>query len=185
VKIHYISPYSYPEKNIGGAINDAVRQLNASPDDWIVHMDMDAMWLLPDSKAQVERILSQTSYDVLGCMTNRVGSAEQLVGGYFNEDDRIRNHIDIARHCRTNAGDLVKRAQGVVAAFMMCFRMSAWQAVGGFVEDVLNFDTLFCWEVVRVCPGGVGIMQGVYVFHQYRLMSTNPRRDARHLMKTS
>lgn len=178
--VHYISPYSV-DKNIGKAINDAVKALNCSADDWIVHCDQDMMWLLPDSKAQVEHILKETTYEVLGCMTNRVGSTEQCRSEIFSENDRIRDHIEIAIECRKNAGDIVVRANGVMAAFMLCFRVSAWTAVAGFNEGVLNFDTLFCWEVNKICTGGIGLMKGVYVFHSYRLWSQNARKDIKHL----
>jgi hypothetical protein len=182
MRIWYISPYS-TEKNIGLALNEMIKQLNATPDDWIVHLDQDAMWLLPDSKAQVERILSVTDFDILGCMTNRLRSPEQLVGGRFNEDDRIREHIRIAQECRDNAGDMVVPARGVMAAFMLCFRVSVWEKVGGFVQDSINFDTQFNREAQLICEAKIGLMKGVYVFHGYRLWSKNPKQDCNHLIK--
>ena len=181
MNIWYISPYS-TEKNIGGCINKTIKQLNAAPDDWIVHCDMDILWLLPDSKAQVERILAVTDFDILSCMTNRLRSPEQLIGGKFIENDHIRDHIEIARKCRENAGDYVKRANSVVAAFMMCFRVSVWEQVSGFVEGVLNFDTQFCWEAQKICEAKIGIMSGVYVWHSYRLEHKNPKQFIDHLL---
>lgn len=182
MKIFYISPFSV-EKNIGGAINQAIRDLRYEPDDWIVHCDQDMMWLLPDSKAQVERILRSTDFDILGCMTNRLRLPQQLVGGKFIENDKIRDHIALAKKCRENAGDYVKMSNGVVAAFMLCFRVSIWEKVGGFVEDVLNFDIQLCWEAQKICDAKIGIMSGVYVFHGYRMWSTTPKLDCNHLIK--
>lgn len=182
MQIHYIQPYS-TEKNIGKAINEAInRLLPCDGSDWIVLTDHDMLWLLPDSKAQVERILRGTNYDILGCMTNRIRSVEQLVGGRFSEDDRIREHIRIAETCRANAGDHVKPATGVVAAFMLCFQVNLWVRVGGFVEGVLNFDTQFCWEAQKIAEARIGIMAGVYVWHSYRLMSKNPKAECKHLL---
>lgn len=186
--MHYISPYR-PDLNIGKAINDAVEQITAYPrdanKDWIVLTDHDTLWLLPDSKAQVERILATTEFDVLGCKTNRIRSKEQLISGFFNEDDRIREHIRIAKDAQRIGGDMVLPARGPVAAFMLCFRVSMWQAVGGFTETALNFDSLFSYEALRVRPGCVGIMQGVYVWHSYRITSKNARNDSSHLIKTT
>lgn len=182
MKIWYISPYS-TEKNIGGCINETIKQLNAAPEDWVVHVDQDCLWLLPDSKAQVERILMATEYDILGCMTNRLRLPDQLVGGKFIDNDKIRDHIVIAEKCREMWGDQVKTATGVVAAFMLCFRVDLWQRVGGFVENVLNFDAQFCWEAQKICEAKIGIMTGVYCFHAYRLMSKNPKNDIKHLIK--
>lgn len=186
VKIHYIQPFR-TDKNIGKAINDAIDQICAYPRDcdghWIVLTDHDMMWLLPDSKAQVERILMATDYDILGCMTNRLRLPDQLIGGKFIDNDKVRDHIVIAEKCREMWGDQVKTATGVVAAFMMAFRVDLWQRVDGFVENVLNFDTQFCWESQKICEAKIGIMTGVYVFHAYRLMSKNPKNDIKHLIK--
>lgn len=186
MKIHYIQPFSV-EKNIGGAINNAIAeimsvQLAQEHDSWIVLTDHDMLWLLPDSKTQVEAILHETDYDILGCMTNRIRSKEQLYGGVFSEDDRIREHIRIAQVCRDNAGNLVKPANGPVAAFMMCFKYTIWHNVNNFVENVINFDKQFCDEARRICNAKVGIMQGVYVWHSYRLWSKNARQDHSHLL---
>lgn len=180
MKIFYISPYR-TDKNFGLAINQAINDLRYQPDDWIVHVDHDCMFLLPDSKAQVERILQSTPYDVLGCITNRIRSKEQLVDGYFNPDDHIRNHIEIAEQVRLSAGDLVVDAKGVMAAFMLCFRVSAWEKAGGFVEGPVNFDTVFC-GAVRAAGLRIGLMRGVYVFHAYRIMSNIPLQDVTHLI---
>lgn len=177
---HYIQPYSV-EKNIGKCINDAVKAINCAPDDFICLTDHDVLWLLPDSKAQVERILQTTPYDVLGCMTNRIRSKEQLIGGYFNSDDRIKEHIRIAELCQSAGRDMVVEAKGVMAAFMLCFRASAWEKVGGFMEGAINFDTLFC-GAVRAAGLRIGLMRGVYIFHSYRINSKLPLQDIMHLV---
>lgn len=180
--IHYISPFR-TDKNIGKGINDAIQNLRYAPDDWIVLTDHDTLWLLPDSKAQVERILATTNFDILGCMTNRIRSPEQLIGGKFIENDSIRDHIVLAEKCRENAGDYVKEAHNAVAAFMLCFRVSVWHKVGGFVENVLTFDSEFCRQARLICKAKVGIMCGVYIFHIYRLMQKNPKNFIKHLTK--
>src|ERR1700745_4103509 len=110
--VHYISPYSI-EKNIGQAINRAVRNTNYVQQDWFVLTDHDTLWLLPDTKAHVEAILAETGYDVLGCMTNRIRSAEQLIGGQFCLDDRISAHITLAQECFRNAGKMVVPEHGI------------------------------------------------------------------------
>lgn len=180
MKVQYIQPYSV-EKNIGKSINDAINALKYTTDDFICLTDHDTLWLLPDSKAQVERILQTTPYDVLGCMTNRIRSKEQLVGGYFNPDDHIRGHIEIAEQVRLSGGNLVVDAQGVMAAFMLCFRVSAWSEVGGFVEEAVNFDSIFN-QMCRSAGMRIGLMKGVYVWHSYRLTSRIPLQDVTHLI---
>lgn len=179
--IHYISPFRQ-DKNIGKSINEAVINLTADLDDWIIHLDHDVLFLLPDTKAQIERILLSTEFDVLSCMTNRIRSKEQLINGHFSDDDRVREHIHIAEICRTLSGDEVVPAKGVMAAFMLCFRISAWQKVGGFVEGPINFDTVFN-VTCRDAGLKIGLMKGVYVFHSYRLLSKVPFQDCLHLLK--
>lgn len=181
MKIHYIQPYSI-DKNIGLAINEAVKAINYAPDDWFILTDHDMMWLLPDSKAQVEQILHGTDYDILGCMTNRIRSTEQLVNNQFIENDNVRTHIRMATRCRENFGDRIKGATGVVAAFMLCFRVSVWEKVGGFVENSITFDWHFNNEARKIAGAKVGIMQGVYVFHSYRLWSDKPLKECNHLI---
>lgn len=185
MKIHYIEPYA-ADKNISRAINAAVNQITAPPrdagEDWIVLTDHDMLWLLPDTKAHVEAILLVTDYDILGCMTNRLRLPEQLVGGLFNEDDRIREHIKIAGECWNNAGPMVIDAQGVMAGVCLCFRVSVWEKVGGFVEDTLGFEWHFNFEA-RKMGFKVGLMKGIYVYHLYRSWSSNPKNDVKHLLK--
>lgn len=180
MRVHYISPFSV-EKNIGLAINEAVRAIRYSPDDWFVLTDHDMLWLLPDSKAQVERILRETDYDVLGCMTNRIRSTEQLIDGFFNQDDHIGNHIILTQLIRNANIDSVKECLGALAAFMLCFRVSVWEYVAGFTEESITFDTQFC-RAARESGFKLGIMTGVYVWHSYRLTSKNPIREINHLL---
>lgn len=183
MRIHYIQPYA-TDRNIGAAINSAILDLAASPDDWIVLTDHDILWLLPDSKAHVEAILSTTGYDILGCMTNRVRSREQLVGGVFSEDDRIRSHITVARECWQNAGGMVKDCKGgVVAGFMLCFQVWLWSSAGQFLEDSIVFDRKFCESARSVCNAKIGIMQGIYVFHLYRMWSSKGKNECSHLIQ--
>lgn len=68
-----------------------------------------------------------------------------------------------------------------MAAFMLCFRVSAWEKVGGFVEGTVNFDTVFC-GAVRAAGLRIGLMRGVYIFHVYRIMSKIPLQDVAHLI---
>lgn len=180
MRIHYIEPYAI-DKNIGKAINEAVKHIQFDLDDWITLTDHDMLWLLPDTKAHVEAILATTDYDILGCMTNRLRLPEQLVGGRFNEDDRIREHIKIAGECWRNAGPLVIDAKGVMAGVCLCFRVSVWAKVGGFVEDTLGFEWHFNFEA-RKMGFKVGLMKGIYIFHSYRLWSNHAKTDCKHLI---
>lgn len=163
--IHYISPYS-TSKNIGGAINLAIESLVTSDEDWIVHVDQDVMFLLPDSKATIEHILHTTGFDILGPVTNRLGSPGQILHGFFDVPD-INVHIGLAKELQ-HAGDRVVQTPESIAAMVMCFKVKTWKELGRFTENTLNFDLTFCGRAKRNHLK-LGIMAGVYVFHLYRL----------------
>ena len=180
MKIHWICPYRI-DKDLGRGTNDAVSVLKTEKEDWIGLTDYDTLFLLPETKKNIESIIRIGNYDVLGCLTNRIGAAEQRLGGYFNEDDRILYHMQLARNAWRDKGTQVLPASGPLAAFMLCFSMSAYQKCGGFIEGQLNFDSLFS-QRARKSGLRLGIMQGIYVWHSYRLGSDNPRADYKHLV---
>lgn len=177
MKCHWISPYDR-QKNIGGAINQAIEQLNAADDDFIIHSDQDVLILLPDTKAHIMDILETTDYGILGCLTNRLGSNDQLIMGMFNEDS-ITAHVARAKKVWEYNGSSVAPAE-VVAAMLMCFKVSTWRKLGGFDENRINFDWLFCTRAPRAGLK-VGIMAGIMVFHLYRWNSKDPANDYKHL----
>lgn len=174
--IHYISPYS-TSKNIGGAINKAIRQLNADTSDWICLTDHDVLWLLPDSKARLERILSTTDYDVLGPVTNRLAMPYQLASNMFDVTD-IKRHIEVAKMLES---DVVEPYPHILAAFCLCFRVSTWRKLGGFAENDICFDLTFSL-MAQKSKLKLGLMVGVYLFHAYRMWSDNPKMDVTHLL---
>lgn len=180
MSVHYIQPYSI-EKNIGGAINSAISQLNAPETDWICLLDHDVMFLRPDSKKQLEEILETTDYDVLGVTTNRLAMDHQVCNGMFDVYD-IRDHVRVANQQHdTHYGDVLP-INDILAAFCLCFRVSTWHKLGGFKENSLQFDSLFSCAA-RALKMKLGIMTGIYVFHAYRLLSTNPTQDITHLLQ--
>lgn len=164
--IHYISPYR-KDKDIGRAINNAIEDLSTEPNDWIVHMDHDAMFLLPDSKAQLETILNSTDFDILGPVTNRLGTIGQTMHGMFEERDMLK-HVQLAQKVSDKKYGLVTKFERHLAAFCMCFKAVAWRDLGGFEENVLDFDVRFC-KKAKEQGLKLGIMPGLYVFHLYRM----------------
>jgi len=167
MKIHYISPYR-TDKNIGKAINGAICDLRTDPNDWIVHLDHDAMFLLPDSKAQLEEILRLTDYDILGPVTNRLGRGGcQTLASMYREQN-ILNHIQFAQYVKDRKGNRVVPVNAVLAAFCLCFRVGLWEELGGFTEGDLRFDINFSNEAL-LRRKRLGVMTGLYVFHTYRM----------------
>ena len=177
--IHYISPYRV-DKNIGKAINDAIKQISPDDEDWIVHCDHDILWLLPESKQQLENILSTTEFDVLGPLTNRLGSKTQLYHEEFSEETDILEHIQIAKDfIKGNYAEIKPLKDGVLAAFCLCFKVKTWKKLGGFAENTLQFDWHFS-ENARKMDFKLGIMTGIYVYHLYR--TGKDKSDFTHLI---
>lgn len=179
MKVHFISPFSI-EKNIGKALNDAIAQLNADDNDWICHLDQDAIWLRSDSKKQLIEILSNTDYDLLGCITNRLGNDYQLVNGVFNEDS-ITKHIEVANKLHSENYGIIMPYMHVLAAFCLCFKVKTWKLLGGFTENNIVFDTNFS-QKAHEHKLKSGLCTGIYLLHLYRYNSPNPSRDIKHLL---
>lgn len=174
---NFISPYR-TDKNIGKAINDNITQLSLNDDDWVIHCDQDVLWLLPDSKAQLIGILSDTTFDILGAITNRLGMQHQLVHDMFNETD-ILKHIEVAKTMQSLNSNVVVETDQVLAAFCLCFRVGTWKKLGGFRENSIQFDIFFSHNAVSLGMK-LGIMAGVYLLHLYRLSTTHT--DITHLL---
>lgn len=179
MKVHFISPFSC-EKNIGKAINEAIKQLNADDEDFIVHTDQDVLWLRSDSKKQLIEILSATDYALLGCVTNRLANDYQLASGMYNEDS-ITKHIEIANKLHDENYGIIMPYTHVLAAFCLCFRVSTWKLLGGFTENNIVFDTNFAQKAFEHKLKS-GLMTGIYLLHLYRYNSPNPSRDIKHLL---
>lgn len=174
--IHWIQPYA-SDRNIGWAYNEQIKHI---PDDvWIGITDQDFMFLLPDTKAKIERIVSRNEFDLYGCLTNRLGGTHQLYNGEFSDDSNIRNHIKIASEVQSQP-DTVQETDINIAGCCMIFKKSTWSFVGGFEERSIIFDIQF-GDAVKDAGGKLGIMTSIYGFHCYRLESDNPKYDSSHL----
>lgn len=180
-KVHYISAWSNESPpNIGGAINAAIAQLNADDNDWIVNTDCDFLWLRSDSKKQLEEILSTTEYDLLGPITNRLSSDYQLFMNMVDEDS-ITKHIQVANQRHDTECGSVWSYQHILAAFCLCFRVKTWRELGGFIENSIQFDTIFSLDAQNKGLK-LGLMGGIYGLHLYRWGSSNPCYDIKHLV---
>lgn len=177
MKIAYITPYN-TDGNIGKGWNDAIEAL---PDDcYIVCRDGDTMFLTPDWGSQIETIINDNPhYDVITCVTNRLGLKDICVDGMF-EDENITNHIEIAKNRWETRGTIVIDFP-IAPGMLMIFHKSLW-IKHKFVEKSIIFDKQFSDSVVKG-GGKIGVALGLYVFHLYRWGSKNPQSDTKHLLK--
>lgn len=174
--VHYITSWS-SQKNYGGAINEAIERLNCSDDHFICLRDGDSCFLTPDWGNTIQTLTEQNDYDLIGCSTNRLREPHQLVQGVFGSDTSLQTHYQTALNQQEIHGTAIHPFKHDVAGFFMLFRYSAWLN-NKFKENTPIFDRLFTRGIAK---GRVGIALGLYVLHMYRLWSSNPKNDSKHL----
>ena len=176
--IHYLQPYAV-DKNIAHAYNKAVELVPDS--DWVCITDQDSLWLLPDQKAQVQKVVdSKPPVELFGCMTNRLNVPDQLSLGMFSVNE-MQRHIDQAKELQSRNYGQYKETKNTIAGLFMLFRKSDWKRVGGFDEMPepwhFKFDTFFSQKFDKKA-----ILTGVYLFHLYRWGAENPAKSVEHLI---
>lgn len=184
IQVHHITP-ARSDKNFGKAINQLIEEL--PNEDWICLRDIDTIPPFHEMFIkQVEEIAnSPQGFDLIGCMTNRLGLPYQLVDGMFNEFDFLK-HREKAKELST-----IKKIKGIGAAqtvggLMMLFSKKTWLKAGKFPEGGIMIrgkfvDYYFSKEVIRF-GGKLGIAEGVYLFHAYRMDAENTRTALKHLV---
>jgi hypothetical protein len=176
-QIRYVTPFAL-DKNIGKAYNEAISEL---PDDcFVVLRDGDTMFLTTEWGNQIEQIIKYNQdYDVITCMTNRIGVRECLLYSEFM-DKPIEKQIEIAQTCWLDHKADVKQTL-VAPGMLMIFHKSTW-AKHKFRENSIIFDRQFSNDVIR-SGGKIGVAKGLYIFHLYRFGQENPQSYTKHLKK--
>jgi hypothetical protein len=157
------------DKNLGGEIN---RQVALMPDeDWICLRDGDTMFLNEYWAGQIEDIVKNNShFNLIGCMTNRVGLKWLCHEGKISEDPDVRNHYHIAKDLASKYYDKVEPLHNTIAGHFMLFPKRVWNQIK-FPEGLLinnGFVDYHFSKAVLDQLGGLGIAKGVYLFHYYR-----------------
>ena len=183
IPIYYFTP-ARGDKNIGKAINDHVRSIQED-DAWICLRDCDTMFLTPNYAKHIEEIVEKykETYDVIGCMTNRVGMKYQLINGQLSEDTDVRHHMNLAHKLEEEKYAQVVKSPTYIAGFFMVFSKKAWlehsfeegsilikKKVGNKIE-IGFFDYWFSNYFHK--KRRVGLATGLYIFHLYRLFHKN------------
>ncbi len=173
--IHYITPFC--TGNIGKGINDTIQCFNE--DDWICLRDQDTL-LFQGSGELIEDIVNTHSdYALIGCYMNRLRATDQLWDKVFSNNTDLLAHLERATISREMHSTLVKEVDFDLAGAFMLFPRSTWSKVGGFQEKSLIFDRVFTRKARTF--GKVGIAEGLYIFHTYRMGSSDPLNDISHL----
>lgn len=180
MNIYYSNPYSI-EKNFGKAINDFC-QIVPNDDDWIVIQDGDICYLTPEWGRIIHDSLALNGdrFGLIGCYTNCLNSLDQLHGKKRVIDLPMIDHYHIAKSYQSL--DIVDFPKGIIAGFWMAFKKSTWKKVGCFSENDRSFDITFSLKVQKAGMR-IGIMQGLYVYHLYRIWDNGNPLSIDHLKK--
>ena len=168
-KIHVCTPYSV-EKKLGNAYNECMRLI---PDnEWCCLIDYDVQFLTPDAIYNLHQYVELfPNAGIFTCFTNRLHplATNQLLGQMVSDDPNILNHILIAEDQRENLFKVTELNKHI-SGFLMMIRKETWNEIK-FSEDklCLGVDNDFS---DRVLKSGRKIlrMEGIYVFHQYRML---------------
>lgn len=184
VHVHHITP-ARTDKNFGKAINQLIEGL---PDnDWVCLRDIDTF--PPDHVRFIEQVEelanNNQGFDLIGCMTNRIGLNYQLVKGMWDEMDLMK-HRDKAKELSEDKSIISLGTSQTVGGVMMLFSKSTWLKVGKFPEGGIKIgnsfiDYHFSMAVARN-RGKLGIARGIYLYHNYRIEAKETRKATGHLV---
>lgn len=176
--IYYFTPYSL-EKNLGIAYNRCM-EIIPNDDDWGCLLDGDTMFLTPDYGVQLDEITKLAPHTGLfTCLTNRAGYKHQVFGNKMSNSADIVHHRAIAQWCRDRNRHKLRPLTTNVCGHLLLIKKSVWRAVGGFTENsirdegassnLLGVDDNMS-KKMRLSRRSVMCMDGVYLFHYYRLL---------------
>jgi glycosyltransferase involved in cell wall biosynthesis len=179
IKVHYVTPYD-TNKNFGRAINEACDI--CKPGEWVCVRDGDTMFLLPEWGALIDEAIYKhgNDFDLIGCMTNRLNDTHQLHDGQLSDEMDIRVHFDIAYSRMHVYGTQVIPTEGDIAGMFMLIPYRTIKSFY-FEENRIDFDREYC-ESLRSKGMRLGLMTGLYIFHLYRIWSSFPGKEIKHLL---
>lgn len=181
MNLHVIIPYSN-EKNLGKAYNEAMERI---PDgDWACITDWDILFLLPETISHITGYIERfPDTGLFTCFASRshVNSVPQMLPGGCSDNDSLQFHTDLARK-QTEKLYQVTNINRQISGFVMVVSKATWQKFK-FLDNgaCLGVDNDFSSRLIKSrLP--VRRMDGVYVWHTYRMYSSV--RDTSHLIPT-
>lgn len=160
------------QKNLGKAYNHTCK--HAPEDSWIILRDYDTLILLPDTKTHIEEYVKRDPdiNKVYTCFANRNHPTlpQQILGGVMSENTDINFHINLAVNQRQWLYQTTE-IKGNIAGFFMLLNKRLWQEIK-FQENFksLGVDFAFC-RALREKKKTILRMEGIYIWHTYRLQN--------------
>lgn len=168
MSIHFPIPYRL-DKNLGMAYNDEFKKVG--DDDYVCLRDYDTLFLLPETIADIYGYVQKfPDIDLFTCYGNRNhwSLKEQILGGEISNDTDINHHIDLAIKQREQLYQ-VTEIKGHLSGFFMLMSKRLWKEMQ-FYENrkCLGVDIQFSLRL-RNRKKFAYRMEGVYIWHTYRL----------------
>lgn len=169
MKVHIIIPYSI-DKKLAEVYNEEMSRIPQG--DAACIMDYDVQLLTPDAGKIIHEYAVRYPNALLTCYTNRVTplSKMQLLNGQISEDTDIKNHILLAEEQKKHLYE-VTPVNHWIAGMLMVIPRSLWEKYP-FLEGgkCLGVDSRYSQKLLR---NRVPIlrMEGMYVWHSYRLIN--------------
>lgn len=165
--IYYHTPYDL-NGNLGNYYNKVMSEIGA--DDWAVFTDRDVWFPDPHYGELLHEISKQKQYGLLTCKTNRVGTDYQTFNRKYWDLEPMSAHVDLAIKLRKEHGTKIKNItlQPPLSGVLIMLSKEAWLKTKGFKNTgLLGVDNSIHHEA-RKAGVGVGLMEGMYVWHYYR-----------------
>ena len=162
--IDFVVPYAF-DKNLGKEYNRIFEQSKA---DYVCIMDGDILFFQNSFGHFISNVISK-NYDgaIFTCVTNRIGNPEQRIDKKISSDANILRHKKIALKRRRKYGYFVTQAHMRTSMLISIISKKVWNEIR-FNEGLKGIDWQFTQSVLdKGFP--IYIMQGLYVFHLYRL----------------
>lgn len=169
--VHHITP-GRSDRNLGKSINDIVKLL--PEDDWICLRDIDTIPMYHEVFfKQCEEIADSGEFDLVGCLTNRLGFAHQLYDGIKSTETDIMVHRKIAKELYEKYGSKVEEIKRPIGGLFMLFSKKTWIKAGGFEEGGIflrgNYIDYHFSAALKIKKMRIGMANGIYLFHYYRM----------------
>lgn len=181
--IFYLTPYGY-NKKIGDRLNYEISLL--PEDSWIVIRDMDTMFLYDYVGNLLRDVINEygDTTDLFGAYTNRLGLDYQLHGGEISDNFDIKYHHAISQDRVRRYYKQCTTIDRPIAGFFMMFPKRTWEK-HKFQSPIIDITSgkYFDWqfsESVLNNGGNVRLIEGLYIFHTYRL--GKDKKDVKHLL---
>ena len=163
ISIDFVVPYAF-DKNLGAEYNKIMDRSNA---DYVCIMDGDIMFFHNDFGHHIAEVIRRyPDGGIYTCLTNRIGNPEQRFGGKISTEKNILRHKKIADHLRKRNGHSAVMATQRTSMLVSVISKKVWEEFK-FSEGLIGVDWDFSSRVIEKYP--VYIMQGLYVFHLYRM----------------